>query len=167
MDAIRREHDVLFREKSIWLFGGEHLAKHEFQRGHLLADIMGFYRAFGVVPQQERPDALSSELEFMHFLIFKQMHAKELGNQEEEESKSQVCLEAQVKFCLEHLYPAVMEITEKILAEASSEFYKMVSTELREFMELEVQHFQQLNLGFKPSIDSKPNDPEQLQRWEV
>src|SRR3989338_81534 len=49
-------YDSLFRANEIWLYTTEYLAENEFQRSSYLADIMGFYKAFKVEPQQNRPD---------------------------------------------------------------------------------------------------------------
>ncbi len=50
-------------------------------KAHQLADIAGFYRAFGLemsTENRERPDHLAAELEFMHFLALKEAQA--MGN---------------------------------------------------------------------------------------
>ncbi|MFQ5742908.1 MAG: molecular chaperone [Acidobacteriota bacterium] len=68
-----------------------------------LADIAGFYRAFGLgrsAEARERLDHLSFEAEFMQILIARQLHAieAELG-----ESCAEVCRRAQRRFFIEHL----------------------------------------------------------------
>jgi hypothetical protein len=67
-----------------------------------MADIAGFYRAFGFENGgliRERPDYLSTELEFMHTLTLKEVYAREAGEQEHLE----VCVDAQRKFLQDHL----------------------------------------------------------------
>jgi len=52
------------------LFGNDHV----FGQAHVMGDIAGFYKAFGVELSRdihERMDHLSVELEFMHFLAYK------------------------------------------------------------------------------------------------
>ena len=66
---------------------------------HELADISGFFLAFGVQPKGERQDNLSSELEFMSFLCLKESIAQ--SNQMLEEAK--ICRDAQTKFLTDHL----------------------------------------------------------------
>lgn len=75
---------------------------HEFRQAHELADIRGFYRAFGfdmggVV--RERPDHLAVELEFLHVLALKEAYALLHGVAEQVE----VCVAAQAKFLGDHL----------------------------------------------------------------
>jgi nitrate reductase assembly molybdenum cofactor insertion protein NarJ len=75
---------------------------HEFRQSQELADIAGFYRAFGFQlggRVHERPDHLAVELEFMYALALKQAYALSAGEAEH----AQVCQEAQVKFLQDHL----------------------------------------------------------------
>ena len=69
-------------------------------RSQHLADIAGFYRAFGLAPSRnepERHDHIALELEFMGWLITKELHAGE------DEQKAALCRETQKKFLAEHL----------------------------------------------------------------
>jgi TorA maturation chaperone TorD len=51
-------------------------ATHIFQQTAQQADLAGFYRAFGVDPQSERPDHIATELEFAYLLALKEAHAR-------------------------------------------------------------------------------------------
>lgn len=124
------EYDRLFRQGEIWLYGSEHKAENEFQRANDLADINGFYKAFGLETDKERPDALPCELEFMHYLIFKEMNAPGA-------EKADICLSAQKKFFEEHLYPAAKNIAKKIPRLAKDGFYQEAGQELLRFLESE------------------------------
>ncbi len=74
-------------------------------RSQQMADIAGFYRAFGVetgrdVP--ERVDHIASELEFLAWLVAKERHA--LGREGEEwRERAAICRDAQRDFLAEHL----------------------------------------------------------------
>lgn len=133
-DNLTSEYDKLFRTKEIWLYTTEYLAKNEFQRSNYLADIMGFYRAFGVEPDKDRPDSLSGEFEFMHYLIFKLIHA---GKGKDAKDKAYVCIDAQKKFFSEYLYPAAKKISEAICKQSEKSFYKDMASEMLEFLESE------------------------------
>lgn len=75
---------------------------HEFRQSQELADISGFYNAFGFYnggQVRERPDHLAVELEFMQALALKEAHALLNGPAEHAE----MCAIAQAKFLAEHL----------------------------------------------------------------
>jgi TorA maturation chaperone TorD len=74
-------------------------------RSHRMADVAGFFRAFGVEASddhRERPDHVALELEFMSWLIAKETRALESGEAEAEE-RARICHDAQKKFFTEHL----------------------------------------------------------------
>lgn len=64
-----------------------------------LADIAGFYRAFGFQVSGERPDHLVPELEFTALLYVKEAYARMAGSTE----GALVCVESRSKFMGEHL----------------------------------------------------------------
>jgi TorA maturation chaperone TorD len=134
------EYDRLFRAKDIWLYGTEHTALNEFQRVQYLSDIMGFYKAFGLEPENDRPDSLHIELEFMHYLIFKKLQALE---KEEADSNEKVfiCFDAQKKFFNEYLYPAAGKIAKAIISQSKNNFYVETATDMLEFIESEKKFF--------------------------
>jgi nitrate reductase assembly molybdenum cofactor insertion protein NarJ len=75
---------------------------HEFRQSQEMADLNGFYQAFGFTiggPVRERPDHLAVELEFMYALALKEAYAIEQGLAE----PAEICLEAQRKFLQGHL----------------------------------------------------------------
>jgi TorA maturation chaperone TorD len=129
-EKLQAEYDRLFRAKEIWLYTTEYLAENEFQRADCLADIMGFYRAFGMDSNKDRPDALPSVLEFMYYLIFKEQRAQATEN-------ALICLEAQKKFFTQYVYSPAKKIAETIMAQTQNNFYKEMAEELLEFIESE------------------------------
>lgn len=70
--------------------------REPFARAQQMADVAGFYRAFGLTVTRDRPDALPLELEFMAFLLTKERVASET------EHKA-VCRVAQRDFIRDHL----------------------------------------------------------------
>jgi TorA maturation chaperone TorD len=106
----------------------------EFSKAHVLADIMGFYRAFGVEPLRDRADSIDAELEFMHLLLLKEHHAMR-GNDKE---KAEICREAQEKFFGEHLGALAEALLEALRDRGDSHaFYDSLHGLLEEFMKAE------------------------------
>jgi len=83
-------------------YEADHGAHHVFQETQCLADICGFYRAFGLEPsetQRERPDHIAVELEFMHVLALKEAYAL----LHESEENAGLCAQAEIAFLRDHL----------------------------------------------------------------
>lgn len=75
-----------------------------------LADISGFYRAFGFEVSGDRPDHIVPELEFVALLCAKEAYARLAG----EEEGARVCGEARRKFLTEHLCEWLPEFSQRI-----------------------------------------------------
>ena len=137
---LMAEYDSLFRTGKVWLYGAEHLVKNEFQRANMLSDIMGFYTAFGLEPDKERPDSITCEMEFMYGLILKRVRAGEIGGDQAKE-KMEVCLDSEKKFFVQHLEPAAVLIAEKIISQSENCFYVNIAKDVLEFLASEREHF--------------------------
>ncbi|HXF57428.1 MAG TPA: molecular chaperone TorD family protein [Actinomycetota bacterium] len=86
-----------------------------FRQSQELADLGGFYRAFGVEParaQPERLDHVAVELEFLHLLSYKEAWALARG----EEQRAALCQQAQVSFLAGHLLRWVPEFARRVAA---------------------------------------------------
>lgn len=79
----------------------EFTCTHLWQQQQEMADIAGFYRAFGVevATGRDRPDWIATELEFMYLLCTKEALALEEGDG----SSAAVCRDAQARFLEDHL----------------------------------------------------------------
>lgn len=99
------------------------------QRSMLLADVMGFYNAFGVTPSNERPDHIACELDFMNLLGVKEAAAIESGHEE----RTLICAEAREKFLDSHLLkwrePLGGLIRERVIS-GDSGFYERLADAL-------------------------------------
>jgi DMSO reductase family type II enzyme chaperone len=73
--------------------------KHVYQEVQELADIAGFYTAFGLEIAGERPDELAAELEFCGLLALKEAVALERGAKDQ----AAVCREGSRLFIHDHL----------------------------------------------------------------
>jgi TorA maturation chaperone TorD len=77
-----------------------------FARSQQMADIAGFYRAFGIEPARsspERSDHLALELEFLAFLLLKKREALAAVSDPEAAGRAHVCDQAQSDFFRDHL----------------------------------------------------------------
>jgi TorA maturation chaperone TorD len=114
-------------------FEAEHLTEHFRQRTDMLADLNGFYEAFAVSPNHERPDHIGCELEFIHLLSLKEALAIRDGRAEQAE----VCAEARQKFLSEHLllwYERVVEVIRLRAVDPEDRFYLALADLLEALM---------------------------------
>ena len=108
----------------------------DFSKAHVLADVNGFYRAFGVEPSCERPDHIAAELDFMYYLALKEAHALRAGQAD----NASLCRDAQQKFFGEHLSTWTDTLLETMRARGGGKlppFYAHLTGLLQVFMERE------------------------------
>ncbi len=139
--AMRQEYSRLFSNTALTDFppyGADYLASHIFMKAQTLADVAGFYRAFGlgIVDGTERPDHISAEFEFMGYLCFKEAYAAEQGLAEALE----VTTAAQRRFFAEHLgrwAPLFLKRFETVCAQP---FYRALACFAQAFLASEAAH---------------------------
>jgi TorA maturation chaperone TorD len=120
-------------------------------RSQALADVAGYYRAFGLEPSRdmpERADHVALELEFMSWLIGKERNAQTAEH-------AQTCRDAQVRFAREHLVwwvpafgRALLRQAERTAEVAGSGFYVATAGCLLAFVGIE-----RAVLGLEPPTD--------------
>jgi len=111
-----------------------------FQQVHTLADIAGWYRAFGLAisPEvKERLDHISVELEFMYVLTHKEAYALA----RDAVDKAQLCAETQVGFLQEHLGRWGPLFARLLGNKADAGLYQAVAHALEAFFALELERF--------------------------
>jgi DMSO reductase family type II enzyme chaperone len=119
---LQNEHRHTFGLAGSLCYETEYGLAHEFRQSQEMADINGFYRAFGFTiggPVRERPDHVSVELEFMSVLALKEAYAAKQGIVEHEE----VCVEAQRKFLADHLGPWFGLFAQSLAQNATGQTY--------------------------------------------
>ncbi len=102
LPALQEAYRQSFGVAGSLCYETEYGLPHEFRQSQELADISGFYAAFGFglgAEVRERPDHIAVELEFMHILTLKETYAL-MGGKEDEAA---ICQEAQASFLRDHL----------------------------------------------------------------
>jgi DMSO reductase family type II enzyme chaperone len=102
LSGLQQEHLHTFGVTGSLCYETEYGLAGEFRQSQEMADIAGFYQAFGFKvggKQRERPDHLATELEFLYLLTLKEAYAAEQGIEEHVE----VCSQARQAFLKDHL----------------------------------------------------------------
>ncbi len=103
-----------------------------------LADIAGFYRAFGLkvaVEQASQTDFIGSELQFMSVLISRKLAASLQGLAEQE----QICTDAERKFVGDHLGRWVRSFAEQTSERSGPGFYSSAANLTAAFVQSEIR----------------------------
>lgn len=117
-----------------------HKAEEVFFRSQQMADVAGFYRAFGLAPggpSRERPDHLALELEFVALLLAKQRLAADNGPSSGSPEAAAVCQQAHADFFRDHLSWWVPSFALALRRKADRGFYAEVGRVLGALMPLE------------------------------
>lgn len=114
------------------LFGNDHV----FAQSHVMGDIAGFYKAFGVELSKdihERLDHLSVEFEFMHFLAYKESYSRCHDGAD----KTDIVLEAQKKFVKNHIGRWVPLFCRMLAKKADAGIFKLIADMTTEWMDFD------------------------------
>lgn len=139
-EALAIEHTRLFARGLCSPYETSYDVKRKAVKTHDLADVAGFYAAFGIKPQGELPDHIVSELEFMSLLCLKEVYALSHGKQAEAE----ICVEAQHKFVQEHLGRWLSLFSERVREKARLRIYPVVVDLMQRFVVLDASHLESL-----------------------
>lgn len=118
----------------------EYMTQDIFRKSQAMADVAGFYRAFGVDGSEDervRPDHAAAELEFMHLLAYKEAWAAARG----EEEGLAVCRRAEEAFLRDHLGRWLPELGRRVEALAGETPYAPVGRLAWAFVEDELGRF--------------------------
>lgn len=103
------------------------------RKGHRLADLLGFYEAFGFKvadASKELPDHIAAELEFMSLLLLKTAHAGLAGLEDDRG----VAERAVAAFLADHLASAAAAFAERVEAASGEGFYRFAARVLSRFL---------------------------------
>ena len=112
-----------------------------FQKTESMADISGFYNAYGLEPSEnntERVDFLGSELEFMAFLSFQEAYAREQNDKQHLE----ICLDSQRMFIRDHLGRWIGVFNSILKKSTELQPYLEANAKLESFIASEVDRLQ-------------------------
>lgn len=114
-------------------------ARHVFQETHCLADVAGFYRAFGLEPseaQRERPDHIAVELEFMHVVALKEAYALIRRWTEQ----ADLCRRAESDFLRDHLGRWAPSFLKRLGNRAGGGIFERIAGVTAAFLEAHCRH---------------------------
>ena len=157
---LQAEHRRVFGLTGSLCYETEYGLPHEYRQSQEMADIAGFYRAFGFENGgaiRERPDYLSTELEFMYTLTLKEIYAREAGEQDHLE----VCVDAQRKFLRDHLARWLPLVTKRLDQIAVDGVYAALTKLAAAFVAAEADQLDARPEPFRtPEIKATPFNPD-------
>ncbi|HET9724249.1 MAG TPA: molecular chaperone TorD family protein [Actinomycetota bacterium] len=115
------------------LYETDHASREVWRQAADLADLGGFYRAFGLEESGERVDHVSVELEFLHVLAYKRAWALERGQAEHAE----VCRLAEETFLRDHVLRWLPDVAERLRAIGTGSPYAAVGALMGEVLRAE------------------------------
>ncbi len=126
LDELQSEYRRSLGLTGSMCYETEYGLPHEFRQSQELADLAGFYHAFGfnvggVV--HERPDHLAAELEFMYALALKETYAENNYLSDAVE----ICADAQRKFLRDHLARWIGLFAERVALSAPEGVYRALA----------------------------------------
>lgn len=135
-----------------------HANEDPFFLSQQMADVAGFYRAFGVQPggrRRERPDHIALELEFMALLLSKQRLAAVRSDRQSLEHV-EVCRRAQQSFLRDHLAWWAPAFAQMLLRKAERGPFSLAASALSAFLPLERSRLEVA--AFRSPVASRPSE---------
>ncbi len=140
-------------------FSGSHI----WQQTQDLADISGFYKAYGLEVSDEgvasRWDHIAVELEFLHFLTYKLAYAIENHGEKEQEA----CLYAKKKFLHAHIGRWIKAFSTAVWKKSPEDFYRQAAKLANSVVHLDME---KLNVDAEEIDEYQGNEPDYMQRLE-
>lgn len=127
-------------------YGSIYLERERKLMGNSTQYLLETYRESGVdlsANFRDAPDHIAAELEFMYFLVFKEVEA--LKNSDIETTIN--FLEKQRAFLRQHLGIWVFEFADSIEEKAATDFYKNLARATKAFMKEELDYLEEFHLA--------------------
>ena len=148
LEPLRRSHQRLFPQVESQETPGYETAYRGtelFNHTAIMADIAGFYRAFGLEvggSKRERPDHVTVELEYLAFLSFKEALSAEGGY----DDQADICADAERAFLADHLGDWGPELGRRLKRHSDHEFFSVVGRLLDQWINRRLD-----DLGVEPN----------------
>ncbi len=160
LTALQAEHRHVFGLTGSLCYETEYGLPHEYRQSQEMADIAGFYRAFGFENGgliRERPDYLPTELEFMHTLTLKEAYALASGETEH----ADLCIDAQRKFLRDHLAHWITLFARRMAQSSTRGVYAELTGLAAAFVAAEAERLDAQPEPFRvPEIKATPFNPD-------
>lgn len=160
LPALQAAYRHTFGAAGSLAYETEYGLPHEYRQSQEMADIAGFYRAFGFTlggPVRERPDHIAVELEFMHILALKEAYALDTSLPEQEE----ICVTAQTKFLQDHLGRWINLFAQSVALNTADSVYKTLAQWTADFVQADAAR---LGVALSPrplsDVQHTPFDPD-------
>lgn len=158
LEAAYRERFSHVHPRDCPLYETDHRASDVWRQTSVLADLGGFYRAFGLAESGERADHASVELEFLHVLAYKTAWALERGEREHAER----CAEAERAFLAEHVLRWLPDVAERLRLVGRRSPYAVVGALLAAVLRAEAERAGLPVAAEEPVGPVEPDGPEEV-----
>jgi DMSO reductase family type II enzyme chaperone len=162
IEALEAQYHTIFGHVALPdcpVYEAAYAGSSVFQQVNGLADVAGFYRAFGFAVSEtdrERVDHLAVELEFMRVLTYKESYARVNHGPD----KVRLCRHAQRRFWREHL-GRWLPTFGRLLEERESEgFYGELARVTRSFAETEARSLGRVPEALPQKMEEHPMEDE-------
>ncbi|MBC8344691.1 MAG: molecular chaperone TorD family protein [Bacteroidetes bacterium] len=154
IENIRSEFVDVFGHtlsKKIAPYALEHLKNSDvFFLTQKLADLNGFYQAFGMkVESIERADHISTQTEFISFLLLKEL----IAQKDELDEEKEVCEKAFYDFCHDHFSDWAKMFAGNLTEKVDGEFFRLAGIFLQGFLKSEVIYSSSFNKSENALLD--------------
>ena len=117
------------------MFETDFSASEVWRRAQELADIAGFYRAFGAEHPHERPDHVSVEMEFLHLVTYKSSWALV----QDDDEHAGICEAAELSFLTGHAFKWMPAFASRFAALMPQGPYRELGCLAQEFLRAEAE----------------------------
>jgi len=156
LEAIRAEYTRLFLTGLVCPHHeSDYIGESVFRKSDLVADLSGFYSAFGLnlsPSAKMQADYIGTELEFAGMLALKELYARRTGKSNEAE----ICQTARKKFLQDHLGRWAIAFGQKLKEQSDSPFYQKLAEAVEKTVAQDCSSLQVEQAAVKPAAFSFP-----------